>query len=117
MMRFENVTCSQCGGDFGPGDSGFSHCEDHWLPLRLLKRIQEFVTTDHTHTAHSILDTQRRLANQDIAELYAFIREQRDDAEIRAESIDSFGTSLYHLDRRVSQIEWSLQHNKPGDKP
>lgn len=27
--RFENVSCSQCGRDFGPGDHGFSHCENH----------------------------------------------------------------------------------------
>lgn len=27
--RFEQVFCSQCGGEFGPGDSGYSHCEDH----------------------------------------------------------------------------------------
>lgn len=27
--RFPNVTCSACGGAFGPGDSGFSHCRDH----------------------------------------------------------------------------------------
>ena len=27
--RFTLVYCSQCGRDFGPGDSGFSHCEDH----------------------------------------------------------------------------------------
>jgi|688.fasta_scaffold00370_84 hypothetical protein len=27
--RFENVFCSQCGGEFGPGNSGYSHCEDH----------------------------------------------------------------------------------------
>ena len=27
--RYENVSCSQCGRDFGPGDSGFSHCENH----------------------------------------------------------------------------------------
>jgi hypothetical protein len=29
MHRFRNVSCSQCGRDFGPGDSGFSHCENH----------------------------------------------------------------------------------------
>jgi len=28
-MKFEITYCSQCGGDFGPGDSGFSRCEDH----------------------------------------------------------------------------------------
>ncbi len=27
--RFANVSCSQCGQDFGPGDHGFSHCEHH----------------------------------------------------------------------------------------
>jgi hypothetical protein len=29
MTRFPETHCSQCGGTFGPGDSGFSHCEDH----------------------------------------------------------------------------------------
>lgn len=28
-MKFDNVFCSQCGMDFGPGNHGFSHCEDH----------------------------------------------------------------------------------------
>lgn len=27
--RFENVSCSSCGRDFGPGDWGYSHCADH----------------------------------------------------------------------------------------
>jgi hypothetical protein len=27
--RFANVSCSQCGRDFGPGDHGFSHCKHH----------------------------------------------------------------------------------------
>jgi hypothetical protein len=29
MPRFANVSCSQCGQDFGPGDHGFSHCISH----------------------------------------------------------------------------------------
>ena len=28
-MKFENVSCSQCGRSFGPGDKGFSSCADH----------------------------------------------------------------------------------------
>lgn len=28
-VLFENVSCSQCGRDFGPGEHGFSHCSDH----------------------------------------------------------------------------------------
>jgi hypothetical protein len=27
--KFETTSCSQCGGEFGPGDHGFSHCENH----------------------------------------------------------------------------------------
>jgi hypothetical protein len=26
--RFQKTYCSQCGGEFGPGDEGFSHCSD-----------------------------------------------------------------------------------------
>jgi hypothetical protein len=29
MARFAVTFCSQCGGEFGPGDHGFSHCRDH----------------------------------------------------------------------------------------
>lgn len=28
--KFASVSCSQCGQEFGPGDHGFSHCENHW---------------------------------------------------------------------------------------
>jgi hypothetical protein len=27
--KFAKTFCSQCGGEFGPGDSGYSHCADH----------------------------------------------------------------------------------------
>lgn len=27
--RFPKTYCSQCGREFGPGDSGYSHCKDH----------------------------------------------------------------------------------------
>lgn len=30
--RFDKTYCSQCGGEFGPGDQGYSHCEDHDPP-------------------------------------------------------------------------------------
>lgn len=29
MPKFEATFCSQCGSAFGPGDSGFSHCDQH----------------------------------------------------------------------------------------
>lgn len=27
--KFANTSCSQCGASFGPGDSVYSHCDDH----------------------------------------------------------------------------------------
>lgn len=27
--RFAKTYCSQCGQEFGPGDSGYSHCDQH----------------------------------------------------------------------------------------
>lgn len=27
--RFEQTSCSQCGRDFGPGEHGYSHCDQH----------------------------------------------------------------------------------------
>ncbi len=27
--RFDRTHCSQCGGEFGPGDEGYSRCADH----------------------------------------------------------------------------------------
>jgi len=27
--KFQNVFCSQCGNDFGPGNEGFSDCRQH----------------------------------------------------------------------------------------
>jgi len=28
-MKYENVSCSQCGNDFGAGDHGYSSCQSH----------------------------------------------------------------------------------------
>lgn len=27
--KYEKTYCSQCGGEFGPGEHGYSHCSDH----------------------------------------------------------------------------------------
>lgn len=36
----QKVSCSQCGQDFGPGEHGFSHCEDH-EGMHPVKSIEE----------------------------------------------------------------------------
>jgi hypothetical protein len=30
--KFSKTYCSQCGGEFGPGNAGYSHCRDHRKP-------------------------------------------------------------------------------------
>jgi hypothetical protein len=35
--KFAVTYCSQCGEEFGPGDSGFSHCDQHPKPAWLIK--------------------------------------------------------------------------------
>lgn len=30
--RYDKTYCSQCGQEFGPGDCGYSHCENHIMP-------------------------------------------------------------------------------------
>lgn len=32
---YDRTYCSNCGGKFGPGDHGFSHCENHAGQRRL----------------------------------------------------------------------------------
>jgi hypothetical protein len=27
--KYQNISCSQCGQEFGPGDRGFSSCDNH----------------------------------------------------------------------------------------
>lgn len=29
QLKFPKTFCSACGREFGPGNHGFSHCEDH----------------------------------------------------------------------------------------
>lgn len=40
-MKYDNVSCSQCGRSFGPGDLGFSHCDQHPGYVQNLKEWQE----------------------------------------------------------------------------
>lgn len=50
MARFANVSCSKCGNSFGPGDNGFSHCEDHGKPdfAELAKALRDLMK----HASH-----------------------------------------------------------------
>lgn len=44
--RFPEVSCSQCGGSFGPGDSGFSRCSEHASPLTRITFYSDTIGAD-----------------------------------------------------------------------
>jgi hypothetical protein len=39
--KFTETFCSQCGGQFGPGDSGYSHCDQHEKLSPTVKRVMQ----------------------------------------------------------------------------
>jgi hypothetical protein len=49
--RFANVSCSQCGRDFGPGDHGFSHCKHHTKAWNRCEGPDRFVQRPTTSNA------------------------------------------------------------------
>lgn len=40
MPKFDKVSCSNCGREFGPGDHGFSHCDQHDKADDLISRSE-----------------------------------------------------------------------------
>lgn len=46
--RFARTYCSQCGGEFGPGEAGYSRCNDHTPGRNSMK-----TTTPPTYAAHA----------------------------------------------------------------
>lgn len=75
MPKFTNVGCSNCGGEFGPGNHGFSHCEHHSYALMAARRIVQARATEREATylhdakivAQALLDAQERLSRKDAA--------------------------------------------------
>lgn len=75
MPKFENVGCSSCGRDFGPGDHGFSHCENHSPALMAARRIVQARAIEREATylhdakivAQALLDAHDRLSRKDAA--------------------------------------------------
>lgn len=54
--RFPKTYCSQCGGEFGPGNEGFGHCSDH-KALALLQRYVDLDITSDKVRGNDILQT------------------------------------------------------------
>lgn len=93
--RFAETFCSQCGQGFGPGEHGFSHCDDHpgWKRDRKLKRQA---------AAQKGAATRRRLqimkANRE-KEVETILQEMRDGPRIKTDLKDWTGSPRFSLDK------------------
>jgi len=86
MPKFEQTYCSQCGQEFGPGDSGFSHCTTHRAVSRL-KDLSRQLREYNTHTSNNCAN---------ILDAFADDHEQ---AESMIETIDWCGGEREFLKR------------------
>lgn len=64
--RFPKTYCSQCGGEFGPGNAGFSHCSDHAPTTPAADAVQ---LRDILIRLHDEADLCRNDGADDIAQL------------------------------------------------
>ena len=87
--RFDNVFCSECGRDFGPGDNGFSHCRNHaGVKETPLTNHQDSCTgPDYEGGYKAIVDLSRQL-ERDLAARDAELAEWKRKAEEAARAID-----------------------------
>lgn len=69
--QFQKTYCSQCGGSFGPGNSGYSHCVDHGSN-RVRNRVCQMI------------EAMQKLANEHPA-----CKDSRNDADTPDELLDT----------------------------
>ena len=86
--RFANVSCSQCGEDFGPGDNGFSHCDDHPRKIVINYDPKPIPYFGYDYTAQREGDTGEDLTGHGAteAEAIADLLDREDCAQDEAEA-------------------------------
>lgn len=59
--KFSATSCSQCGREFGPGDHGFSHCEQHRArPSDPFAPLRELLPIDRDNDDPTIIKDRRK---------------------------------------------------------
>ena len=98
--RFHTTYCSQCGGEFGPGDHGFSDCRDHAPKETAYERMTNMFTrkAEQCITVHGFMgrfqgltdSAQRALDRGDIETLRGLVRDMAQHSEASAEVMKSW---------------------------
>ncbi|MBO4228037.1 hypothetical protein [Bradyrhizobium neotropicale] len=99
MPKFDDVSCSQCGGSFGPGDHGFSHCENH-TPFKSRHLPDERAESGDLISRSSLLAALRKERDDYFREHFF-----QDPATGTHEASDAKEEYLSYLDERVEFIE------------
>ena len=77
--RFPVTYCSSCGEEFGPGESGYSHCDDH-LDLDIIVATQALKARTYCGLVYISPQAAREARAKDDAALAMQIKANPQDA-------------------------------------
>lgn len=103
--RFRETYCSQCGQSFGPGDHGYSHCEDH-------RRDESAASTLHqarTDYAHALANDLEAAGEVYSAGIVRQLIEQRDRLRSCVEAVIAECEDTF-FDIADMSAEWKQIH-------
>lgn len=105
MARFQTVSCSQCGEEFGPRDSGYSHCEDHRAEAVDVKALRQALDAETARAEH-----YRSLYNTESHEKLESLRVLRDVLD-QIDSLDDYSLTR-DIESYKAEANWdSVLHN------
>jgi hypothetical protein len=96
--RFDKTYCSQCGGEFGPGNSGYSHCQDHRKPV-----LHDSVLARHDELVAAIIAAKPHVIRYGDADAH--------DLKDRSDHVDAIGKAMVAY---LSEIVDDTAYNANG---
>ncbi|TAJ89686.1 SLOG family protein [Reyranella sp.] len=122
--KFAETYCSQCGGSFGPGDSGFSHCDQHWSPgvRKAMARFDAGIAARRAREGYRVLATGSRLSvNSGPVDrvLGAYLEKHGLDLRLAAGGAPGIDTLVeeWALSMGVPFKRYAVDHNLDGPWP
>lgn len=129
--RFQNTFCSQCGQEFGPGEHGFSHCENHRGGQRWGDPDRRLIAAREQAARVSLIVADQRSGNVrravDAENAYHDEKRRVDGAALRAlidagesmklcilESQDSIGHAVHAWNLAVNKLRTRDEQESPN---